>query len=125
MRKILMIPALTLLVACGNGQSPVKIINLPSGKPVKVLSVGKIAFSNDVPALILSYQTDLNATDLPAMEKEIDEIWNTFRVDVERAKLTSAIIRANNMQKGFIISTGESHAVVYRKGQDGKWSRQK
>ena len=120
-----MIPALALLVACGNGQPAVKIIKLPSGKPVKVLSVGKVAFSNDVPALILSYQTDLKIADLPAVEKEINEIWNSFRVDVERAKLTSGIIRANNLKKEFIISTGESHAVVYRKGPGGQWSRQK
>jgi hypothetical protein len=62
---------------------------------------------------------------MPALEKEADEIWSAFRLDVEKANLTSGIILANEVPKGLIISTNNSYVFVYSKGQDGQWSRKK
>ena len=38
-----------------------------------------------VPALMLKYQTDLKISDLPALRKEVEEIWSVFKADRERA----------------------------------------
>lgn len=84
-----------------------------------------MTFSNDSPALILNYQTDLNLTDLPALEREVDEIWTSFKVDAEKANVANAIIKANEKPKGFIISTGNAYGFSYHKGQVGQWSRNK
>jgi hypothetical protein len=81
----------------------------------------QINFSQGAPSLMLQYQTDLKVSDKTALRAEVDEIWPVFRNDVERAKLTNAIISANDIPHGFIIKKGESYNFVYEKRADGTW----
>jgi hypothetical protein len=67
MNKILSVLFLMFFTASVYAQAPVRQVKLPSGKSVKVLSVTKIAFSEDAPALLLDYETDLKVSDLPAL----------------------------------------------------------
>ncbi|HJV89997.1 MAG TPA: hypothetical protein VJ623_06810 [Holophagaceae bacterium] len=97
---------------------------MPNGRALKVLNITRMSFSNDAPALMLNYQTDLKTSDRPALEREVEEIWTFFRTDVERAGLTRGIIRANEVPKGFILTTGTAFGFVYHRGPDGSWSRQ-
>lgn len=48
---------------------------------------------------MLKYQTDLKTSNAAELRKEVEEIWTTFRADVERAKLTNAIVSANRLLK--------------------------
>lgn len=100
-----------------------QVQRLPSGKELKVLGVGKMFFSGGPPALMLKYRTDLDLDDRSALEREVDEIWQHFRIDVERAGLTSAIISAEDAPKGFIVTSNRSFNFVYRKSADGAWRR--
>jgi hypothetical protein len=71
--------------------------------------------------MLLQYQTDLKVSDKTALHTEVDEIWPVFRNDVERAKLTNAIISAKDIPYGFIIRKGESYNFFYQKRADGNW----
>lgn len=73
---------------------------------------------------MLKYQTDLPIADVPALERESDDIWEIFRVDVENARLTNAIISASSRPSGGLVTTGRSYNFVYVKGPDGAWQRQ-
>ena len=122
MRKLLIALTFVTLAACVQGPA-YQIQQLPSGKPVKVLGMTKMFFSHGDPALILKYQTDLPIDDVPALTKEADEIWSSFRVNVESAGLSAGMISANTPPKGFILTTSKSYNFVYKKSADGQWSR--
>jgi hypothetical protein len=85
------------------------------------LGVGKINFSQGAPALMLKYQTDLQVSDKAALRPEVNEIWASFRVDVENAGLKSAIISANEVPRGLIVKQGNAYNFVYEKQADGSW----
>lgn len=85
-----------------------------------MIAVGKLSFTNDSPALMLKYQTDLKISDLPALRKEVDEIWSVFKTDVENANLTNAIISANEAPNGLIIQKARGYNFVFKKS-NGRW----
>jgi len=107
--------------ACQSAAQATKEVALPSGKKVRVIAVGRINFSNDSPALMLKYQTDLKVSDVVALRKEVDEIWTIFRKDVEQAGLTNAIISANEVPQGIIVKTAKAYNFVFTKSSDGTW----
>jgi hypothetical protein len=112
----------SLLLGCSvDGSQNYRVVTLSSGKQVKVLSVGKISFSQGDPALMLKYQTDLSVDNRVVLQQEVAEIWESFRGDVEKAQLNSAVISANDVPKGIVIKTGKSYNFVYQKTKDGNW----
>jgi hypothetical protein len=78
-------------------------------------------FSQGPPALMLSYQTPLKITDKQALRSEVDEIWASFRNDVENGKFTNAIISANEIPSGLILKSNRTYNFVFEKNQDGTW----
>ncbi len=122
MRTVLAAITIALMIGCNIGPG-YSAQELPSGKQLKIISVGKMFSSNSDPALILKYQTDLPIADKAALEKEVDEIWPSFQIDVEKAGLTTGVISANEKQVGFIITTSRSQNFVYKKSITGQWSR--
>ena len=123
--RILPILALLLALLVAFPASAQKVVTLPPGKQIKVLGVGKISFSEGPPGLMLKYETDLSVDDKSKLEKEVAEIWATFRPDVEKAQLTVAIISANEHPSGMLVTTNKGFNFVYERGSDGKWSRTK
>jgi hypothetical protein len=122
MAKVLLVALLLVATAgCQSQAQATKEVVLPSGKKVKVIAVGQINFSNDRPALMLKYQTDLKVSNTAELRKEVEEIWATFRAEVEQAKLTNAIISANEAPQGTIIKTASAFNFVYRRSADGTW----
>jgi hypothetical protein len=112
---------LSLLPGSSRAQTPYQLVTLPSGKEIKVLGMGKIVFSQDKPALMLKYQTDLSLDDKPALREEVEEIWASFRINAEKEKMSNAIISANELPKGGLVSTSRSYNFVFRKSEDGTW----
>lgn len=98
-----------------------QLVKLPSGKEIKMLGVGKIYPSPDRPVLLFKYETDLSIDDKEALRKEVDEIWASFRLNVERENLSEAIISANEPLSSDSVSKGRSYDFEYRKAQDGTW----
>jgi hypothetical protein len=110
-----------LILSFGCSQNPPYTQHsLPSGRTIKVSGIGKMYFSKDDPALMLKYFTDINISDVNALRKEVDEIWPTFMIDVEKSGLKSAIISAHEMPKG-IISKTMSYNFIFFKQADGFW----
>jgi hypothetical protein len=70
---------------------------------------------------MLKYQTDLKISDLPALRKEVEEIWSVFKADVERANLTNAIISANEVPQGLIIKNANGYNFVLKKLATGNF----
>jgi hypothetical protein len=110
-------------VAC-QSQSPVKEVTLPSGQKVKVVSITRVYYSNDSPALMLRYQTDLKVSDVSNLRKEADQIFQFFKNDVEVAHLTNAVMSATEAPEGGIFKTAKGFNFVYRKSADGVWRLQ-
>lgn len=115
---------LMLLMLCGCSQQPsYQTTTLPSGRQVKVLKLMTMHFSNDSPALLLEYQTDIPIDKKTDLTAEVDDIWMSFREDVEKAKLDRGIIKASEKPTGFIIKKHKSFGFVFTKGADGSWIR--
>ena len=123
MKTIHVLALILLLTGCGSGQAPYTEVHLPSGKVIKVLGTGTLHFSQDEPALMLKYQTDSSIDDKVALQKEIDEIWASFRADAERASVKNAIITANEPAHGRFITTNRSFNFVFKKSTDSTWKQ--
>ena len=114
---------LVLAVTSCNAAAPAySVYQLPSGRHVKVIGVGKMSFSKGDPALMLKYQTDLTIQEAEQLRREVDEIWQVFRVDVERAGMRAAIISANEAPRRFlIVTTNKSYNFVIQRTHTGNW----
>ncbi len=115
--------AVLILLAAGCTQSGPRyqIHKLPSGKEVRILGMYKMFFSNDDPALMLKYETDIQLSDAAALQKEVEEIWDVFQVDVEKAGLSTGILQASTPQTGSFIKVSRSRNFVVQKNLKGIW----
>jgi hypothetical protein len=123
MRALAAIAVVVLLAGCGDPVAQQQNFTLPSGRQVKVLGLVKILSSTAAPALMLKYQTDISLDDKEPLAKEIDEIWATFRNDVEDAHLSTGIVSAHEKPVGSIVTLSRASNVVYKRSIDGTWSR--
>jgi hypothetical protein len=118
--------SITLLIlftflGCGSQAQNYKLFKLPSGKEIKVTSVGRMDFPNSDPALIMNYLTDISIDDKVALRKEVDEIWGVFQKDVENAQLKAGVIRATHVEGSGFVKSGKGYGFVFVKRDDGKW----
>jgi hypothetical protein len=123
MKKAIISFAITILVAFATScyqQPPHTVKTLRSGRTVRVAGVTRIFFRKGDQALMLKYYTDININNRSELQDEVEELWELFRVDVEKAGLKAAIISANEMPKG-VISRTEGFNFVFTKEPDGKW----
>ena len=108
-----------LLASCVSVQPPpTHEAILPSGKKIKVIAEGPIRFGDGTTGLMLKYQTDLKVSDIPALQKEAEGIWRFFRRDVERMKLKTGVISANERPIGL---TAKGYNFVYQQRDNGVW----
>lgn len=114
--------AVLTLSGCGSMDSNYTVHRLPSGREVKVLGVTKMFFAKGDPALMLKYRTDLRIEDQARLRKEVEEVWQAFRVDVERAGVKAAIISAHEPSRRLLIlSTNKSYNFLIQKSEAGVW----
>jgi len=120
--KLTNILILMVAVGCGgNNAQNSKPFNLPSGKQIKVTGVNKMDFPNSGSALVMNYETDTPIEDMPALRKEVDEIWEVFQKDVEAAQVKGGVIRATHVEGSGFVKSGKGYGFVFVKGADGKW----
>jgi hypothetical protein len=116
-------PSVLLLLAILTSAGSVALagpLKLRSGKSVEVLAVGPLQSTHGWIALMLKYRTLIPFSDGPTLREEVDEIWDLFVVDAERGGYASAIISANDAEKGFVVTTNNSYNFVFEK-RDGSW----
>jgi hypothetical protein len=123
MRRILAILFAALLCTTALAAPDDEFYPLPSGKLIPVLSAGRVNYGEDKVALMLRYQTALSLDDKAALDAEVDEIWNSFRADVDKTGLSLAIVSANEKPTGFFVKSSRAKAFVFKKGADGAWSK--
>lgn len=120
---IVVIGGIVLWLASGSGSKQnYTVRTLGSGKQVKTISVTPVKFSDGSTSLMLKYQTDLKISDSEALKKEVNEIWQEFKIEVERNNMKDAIVSANEAPRGFIAKQNKSYNFVFRKSTDGSWS---
>jgi hypothetical protein len=112
------------VVAASAAGPPTQSHKLSSGKVIRVIAVGQMNFSQGSPALALSYQTDLKIDQTDKLRAEVIDIWRDFQKDVDRAKLSNAVIMANEVPSGGLIQKNKSFNFVFVRKADGTWPQE-
>jgi hypothetical protein len=116
---------LLFAVSCGGGDARnAQTLKLPSGKQVKVTSVGAMNFQQGGSALVMNYETEIPIENMEALRSEVNEIWSIFQADVEKAGAKAGVIRATHYEGVGMVRDGKGYGFVYVKGGDGKWRLQ-
>jgi len=123
MRYKFVVVFIVLFVISCSSSPQYTVQKLPSGKEIKILSMGKMHFTKDTPALTLKYQTDISIDNVNLLRKEAEEIWPMFRINVEKSGLSNAIVMATSppIKKAPILSTTRSYNFVATKRENGTW----
>lgn len=111
-----------MLCSCGPAISEHRLIELPSGRTLRVLSIRDVPLDGDRAALRLAYETDLALDDRLALFREVEAIWDEFRSTEAAAGKAVAVIEATTPEaRGW---SRERKAVKYtlRLGPEGRWS---
>src|SRR5204863_8247428 len=95
---------------------------LPSGREIVVTGINEMKLQNGQTGLIFNYQTKIPMENRDELRSEVEEIWSTFRYDVEKAKADAGVIRATHMEDGgLFIKNGKGYGFVYEKNAKGEW----
>lgn len=94
---------------------------LPSGKRIKISSIGPVELKNGEKALILEYETETLIENKEELNAEASEIWGIFVADVERAGYQIGVLRARRYEGSGLVREGKGFGFVYRKQSDGGW----
>lgn len=74
---------------------------------------------------MLKYETTIPLEDNAKLQAEVTDIWHSFRIDCDRAKIASAIVSANEVPSGRFITRNRSFNFVFTKSSDGTWEQLK
>jgi hypothetical protein len=122
MRRLALL-ALPLLLACGQRDFTVK--QLPSGHRFKILRAGQVKFEKTgETAAMLVFESDRAPGDRKGVEADAQELWDSFRPDVEKAQQSLAIVQADLVPKGMLSRDHFSMGFVWRRGVGGAWERE-
>jgi hypothetical protein len=95
---------------------------LPSGHPVKVLGTEALISSVfNSPCLAIFYQTDLPISDVPALEKQADQVLDRFKPMLEKAQVGCGYARAVDALDSSGVSRSQQSFLYIR--FRGAWSR--
>lgn len=94
---------------------------LPSGKTIKLISIKKWREVGESDSLVLQYQTDINLKSKDELKKEVENIWQFLKVEVEKEGLTKARILAHSEAKGKFVKKRSGYGFVIVKQDGGRW----
>src|SRR5438477_13100174 len=80
------------------------LLKLPSGKLVRVVSIGTMHFSASHPAWMLKYETKTPIVDVPELRQDATEISQQYKGPVDRAGMSVAILSAHEPAANTVIS---------------------
>jgi gamma-glutamyl:cysteine ligase YbdK (ATP-grasp superfamily) len=117
--------ALAGLISCNSQQKlpdAGTVVQLPSGKSVRVYPVERVSFVNDMlPAsLLLRYETSLEPVDSKALRDEVREVWQILQPKADSSGDSYAMIKANKSIRGLITRT-ESFTYGFNRIKKGVW----
>ncbi len=113
---------LVFLLASCDEQVPDYILHkLPSGKKIKLIGVGEVSCTGDNIALMLKYKSDYNIDNSVAVRREVEEIWQYFQADVERAGFKNAVISVDEPLRKRLIKANCSYNFAISKQSGTAW----
>lgn len=110
-----------LLASCDEKVPDYILHRLPSGKKIKLIGVGEVSCTGDNIALMLKYKTDYNIDNSVALRREVEEIWQYFRADVERAGLKNAVISVDEPLRKRVTKVNCSYNFAVSKQSGAAW----
>lgn len=113
------------LFSCNSQQKPPDnstVVQLPSGKAVRIYPVERITFVNDMlpSSFLLRYETSLEPVDSKALRDEVREVWQILQPKADSSGGTYAMIKANKSKVGLVAKT-ESFTYGFNKIKKGVW----
>ena len=100
-----------------------KDITLPSGRVINVMGVGQMTFTSNLPnAWVLQYETIHSFTAKKEIIEEVEDIWTTFRLEVEKRKMKMGVIKVTGPASGIVILKRTELNFVFELKDDGSWS---
>lgn len=109
------------LTSCDEKVPDYVLHKLPSGKKIKLIGVEKVSCAGDNIALMLKYKTDYNINNSIALHREVEEIWQYFRADVERAGFKNAVISVDEPLRKRVIKVNCSYNFAISKQPGTAW----
>lgn len=93
-----------------------------SDRQIRITNISNFNFPESGPALVMYYKTEIPVENKKELRKEVDEIWEVFRKDTEKAKVKSAAIRAvHDEETNGIITNGKGYGFVFIQKDDDSW----
>jgi hypothetical protein len=99
----------------------VPVVQLPSGRKVRVLEMGTVHFTQEKPALMIKYETGTSFDDVPALMQEAKELAVYYRSSFKRSGRETVIFRANEPMPNTLFSKTRGYGFVADKQPDGTW----
>lgn len=93
-----------------------------TNRQIRITNISKLDFPESGPALVMYYKTEIPIDNLKELRKEVDEIWNVFRKDAEKAEVKGAAIRAvHDEESNGIVTNSKGFGFVFIQKDNGSW----
>lgn len=119
-RVLRIVPLAGLLFFFGTQAVADQVMKLSSGRDATIFMMGPLVSTHGWSALMLKYRTTVPLNDIESLRGEVDDMWARFVVDAENGNYSSAVISANEPERGFIFKTNSSYNFVFQK-IEGSW----
>jgi hypothetical protein len=96
-----------------------RVVRTPSGRPLRVESVSTQDAGAE-PVLLLVYHSDVDLSDTPSLQAEVDDAWRWLRPQAEAGGHRVVVIRAARWKTGWEASGRAAEFAVMR-SESGAW----
>lgn len=118
MKRILLFLALATTAVAGD-------VKLPSGRVVNVIQTGPMVFTSSLPtAWVLLYETKHPWSEKKEIIAEVEDIWSSFHLEVEKRQMKMGIIKVAGPATGSIIQKRTEINFVFEPAKEGGWKMQ-
>jgi hypothetical protein len=107
--------------ACGPAIPDYRLVQLPSGQTLKILSLADLPFESGAPGLELAYETQLALDDRGALYREVEAIWDEFRLTEPAVERSTVVIKATTPEASGWSRERTAIAYMLRLSPDGTW----
>jgi hypothetical protein len=108
-------------VSCGPAVPDYELVTSRSGREVKLEDLSRIERVDGAEAMYVAYRSQVDLADLPALHEEVEDVWQTFRPEVEQQGLRLAVIRASQWEKPGWQRHGRAVQFVVERSPEGEW----
>jgi hypothetical protein len=121
-RKFIFLSILAFaLSACGSAIPDYRLVQLPSGRALKVLRLAELPSESGAAGIELAYETELALDDRGALYREVEAIWDEFRSTERAAEKSVVVIKATTPEASGWSRERTAIAYMLRLSPDGNW----